>query len=868
VSSIEAEGTDIASPAGRISFYVSVAALSAAMIAAQITIMRVFAIGSWAHFGSLVIAIAMAGFGLASAIMCVARGHFHRRAAAWASGALLAFGPLLVLGNQGAQALGFNPIFLSAGTGQVWVLLGVISCYFLPFLASALFLGSAFLIGAKRFGRVYFADLFGAGLAGLLFLGALALVLPERLFLVPLGLWTISGFAWALAVGRLAYLPALAVAAAAAIGISYAGETISTSPYKGVAYARHFPDAKRLYEDWGPQGYLEVYSSSYFHFAPGLSDMAAIDLPSLPEDAYYGLYVDGDGPTGVMKRLKPDQEGYFRYLPMAMPFVVRPHADTFVVQFGGGLSTRVALGLGAASVVTAEANPMIPRALAAPPIADAIGGPLGDPRVTLIPTEGRIAIGQSGKSYDVVDLSLIDSIGLSSPGGLSVVEKYAYAQEAMERYMRALKPDGILSVTVWNKENPPKAVPKLLATMLAAAEAVDPGPAGQRFFVAHAYLSTATILYRRGGFTPEEAAALAAHAKHMTFDVVWAPGQKGDEAADLKTLQAWSDPLPPDASAPETPPAQTADNDGAKPDDSGVVSEDPAGDIDMSATALYRAMADRMMTGHGDEAAKTYAFSMTPVTDDRPYLAGYVKPQDLPRAIQHFDLLADDWGFLLLWVSLAQSLVVGALLIVLPVVFGWRTIFARQPGKLGLLVYFACLGLGYILVEVTLIAKFVRVLGNPTVSAAVMLTGMLVLSGLGALASTRVQPACRKIIPPLLIAVAALLALYGGVLDPVIEAVGGLGSAGRLACALALAGAPAFLMGFALPSAMTELGRLGKEGFFLWAWGINGLFSVGGAVAAPLIGILFGLHAALWIAAACYALAAPTFFSVLRPRIA
>jgi spermidine synthase len=856
---------EAASPATRGSFYLGVAALSAAMIASQITIMRVFSIGSWAHFGSLVIAIAMAGFGLASAIMCVARDHFHRRAIGWSTGALLAFGPLLVLGNWVAQSLGFNPIFLSAGPAQFWILLGVVGCYFMPFLASALFLGSAFLIGAARFGRVYFADLFGAGLAGILFLGALALVPPADLFLVPLALWLLACLAWAVATRTRLTAPAAIVLCALAAWFSVTGETIYTVPYKGVAYARHFPDARRPYVAWGPQGYLEVYSSSYFHFAPGLSDMAAIDLPSTPEDAYLGLFIDGDGPTGLMKPLSKDDQAYFRYLPMAMPFVIRPHADTFVVQFGGGISTRVALGLGAAKVVAAEANPMIPRALRSDALAGVTGHLLDDPRVTLIPAEGRIAIGQSGQQFDVVDLSLIDSIGLSSAGGLSVVEKYAYTEQALERYIRALKPDGILSMTVWNKENPPKAVPKLLATLLEAAEAVEPGAPGPRFFICHTYLSTATFLYRRGGFTPEEVEALRNHARHMTFDVIWAPGQTGDKAADEKILQAWSDPFQSDEPAP----APSDSDDDTKPDASGVTAEDDgAAGPDMSATALYRAMADEMMAGNGATVERLYGFGMSPVTDDRPYLAGYVKPGDLARALGHFDALADDWGFLLLWVSLAQCLVVGALLIALPVAFGWRTIFARQPGKLGLMGYFACLGLGYILVEVTLIAKFVRALGNPTVSASVMLTGMLVLSGLGALASTRIQASCRRFIPPILLAVAAVLALYGLALDPVIDWVGTLGFAGRLAAALALAGAPAFLMGFALPAAMTELGRLGKEPFFLWAWGINGLFSVGGAVAAPLIGILFGLDTAFWIAAACYALAAPSFFSVLRPRVA
>ena len=54
----------------------------------------------------------------------------------------------------------------------------------------------------------------------------------------------------------------------------------------------------------------------------------------------------------------------------------------------------------------------------------------------------------------------------------------------------------------------------------------------------------------------------------------------------------------------------------------------------------------------------------------------------------------------------------------LPVVFGWRTIFSRQRGKAGTITYFACLGLGYIVVEVGLIANFVLALSNATVLAA------------------------------------------------------------------------------------------------------------------------------------------------------
>ena len=52
-------------------------------------------------------------------------------------------------------------------------------------------------------------------------------------------------------------------------------------------------------------------------------------------------------------------------------------------------------------------------------------------------------------------------------------------------------------------------------------------------------------------------------------------------------------------------------------------------------------------------------------------------------------------------------------------------------------------------------------------------------------------------------------------------------------------------MGFPMPTAMTTLARLGKEHMFLWAWGINGCFSVIGAAAVPLVATTFGLAAVL-----------------------
>ena len=165
----------------------------------------------------------------------------------------------------------------------------------------------------------------------------------------------------------------------------------------------------------------------------------------------------------------------------------------------------------------------------------------------------------------------------------------------------------------------------------------------------------------------------------------------------------------------------------------------------------------------------------------------------------------------------------------LPLVFGWRTIFSHNPGKFRTIIYFACLGAGYIMVEVGLISEFMLALSNATVSASVLITGMLVFSGLGSFVSERYLDRARTVMPKVFIAIGALLIGYGLFLDRVLDLIGTLPYALRLVCCFALIFPPAFLMGFPMPIAMTSLARLGKDHMFLWAWGINGCFSVIGA---------------------------------------
>ena len=101
-------------------FYLAVGLVSAAVIALQIVIMRIFSVGSWAHFGSMVVSLVMMGFGLTSVVMCGANAWFERNWRQVANVALLAFGPLMVAANLLAQQIPFNAIFLISDPVQKW----------------------------------------------------------------------------------------------------------------------------------------------------------------------------------------------------------------------------------------------------------------------------------------------------------------------------------------------------------------------------------------------------------------------------------------------------------------------------------------------------------------------------------------------------------------------------------------------------------------------------------------------------------------------------------------------------------------------------------------------------------------------------
>lgn len=159
------------------------------------------------------------------------------------------------------------------------------------------------------------------------------------------------------------------------------------------------------------------------------------------------------------------------------------------------------------------------------------------------------------------------------------------------------------------------------------------------------------------------------------------------------------------------------------------------------------------------------------------------------------------------------------------------------------------------LVEVSLLQRFVLLLGHPVYSLTVTLCSLLLGTGLGSAASRRLPDAhLRRSLFLVLGLIVALGCCAGFVLAPLIQHSIVAGRASRILIAAAVTLPVGLFLGIPLPAGMRLLARE-RQTLVPWAWGINGALSVVGTTVAVFIAMNWGFSASLLGGAALYAAA-------------
>jgi spermidine synthase len=797
----------------------AVACVSAGVLAYEVLLARLLAIVQWHHFAYMVISVALLGYGASGTFLALARPRLEARAPA----AFAAFAALFGLSAVACFALGerlpFNPLELIWDPRQLLWLGALYAILIVPFFCGAMCVGLALACFAEPVGRIYRADLLGAGIGALGILGLLFLVLPGRaLELVgALGLLAAALVSLGAPASRLRALLYAAGALAMAFTLPPAWTALELSPYKGLSQALRVPGAAVEALRSSPLGLLSAVRSPEipFRHAPGLS------LNNLIEPAaQIGVFTDGEGLSPITAfdgDLAP--LAYLDFTTAALPYHLLDRPQVLVLGAGGGADVLLALYHGAPRIDAVELNPQLVE-LVRGRYADFAGHLYDRPEVRVHVAEARGFVAASDARYDLIQLPLLDAFAAAAAGTLSLNASFVYTIEALETYLGHLAPGGWLAITRWLKL-PPRDSAKLFLTALRALERQGVAEPARQLALIRSW-ETTTLLVKNAPLTPADIERIRAFADARSFDLAWYPGMQAAEANRYNLL---AEPY-----------------------------------FFEAATGLIE----------GPEAfLAQYKFDLVPATDDRPYFFDFFRWRALPEL---WTVAAQsggahlDWGYLILAATLVQAALLSAILVLLPLRLGLRARPHAGRGRIAL--YFGAIGLAFLFLEIASIQRFTLFLAHPLYAIGVVLAGFLVFAGLGAGAAPALeQRLAGRQLDPLALAIAAIVlfaTLYILALPPLFAALAALPDLARIALSLALIAPLAFFMGMPFPLALARL-RISAPDLVPWAWAINGCASVLAAILATLLAMTFGTRVVVFAAAALYLIAGLALPRTARP---
>lgn len=524
------------------------------------------------------------------------------------------------------------------------------------------------------------------------------------------------------------------------------------------------------------------------------------------DDGSKVIVIDADANTFIMNGDPQRWEGsewedMLMDSSAAVANVLRPHGSYAIIGPGGGVDVLRALGNGSPSVTGIEINPIIANTIMRGRYADFAYHLYQRPEVHLHVADGRSFIRSTTEKYDVLEMTLVDTWASTAAGAFALSENNLYTTQAFREYFEHLKPDGMVAVTRWEFEVPREAL-RVVSVATEALHQLGVKDVSRHFIVvSQDQLDedgiNVSVLAKKSEFTPEEEDTVRHYvAQHSPLQVLYTPSTQGNNAFSRL-----------------------------------IMSNDPY------------------------SFSRRYPYNVTPVSDDAPFFFFTLKPGRILHLRTRHSM---DWkvnlGFAVLAMLLVISLVAVLAFLVLPLLI--KRVASNRPAPA--LFYFVAIGLGYILVEVTFIQRFVLFLGHPTYALTVVIFLMLLSSGAGSVASKNWLSNSRRIWIPLISIVAALI-IYVGILPGLLDYFVGAAFGAKLAISAALLIPLGFVMGMPFPSGLRAFSDGGDErgtgNSIEWAWAMNAASSVLGSVLAIVIAIEFGLNVTLACGAAAYALA-------------
>jgi spermidine synthase len=762
----------------------------------EVALTRIFSFTIWYHFAYLTISVALLGFGAAGSILAAYPGLLDDPAKLLRRSCLLA-GVGVIIALVVVSAVPLDPLSVLRDRAQLLNLIIYYVVVTIPFLASGFAIAGTLTIAPERVARLYFYDLVGAGLACFL--------------VVPLIWWlgtptTVALSTAAFAIAAIAYTsrPSARLVAAAVV-VAIAGVAIGTrvdfTPGRNKFISIHMATGARpVFHRWTPINRVDAvaWDDAKQNTRTGYRDWGSSKKYDGPGLNFRMIGYDGDS-CASMYRFDgdPKELEWFHHHVFKAPYVVKPEPEVLIIGVGGGTDILNAIANRAKRIVGIELNPITVE-LGKRDYADYNGGIFNRPEVTMIAAEGRNYLRSHSDTYDMIEINSVDTLSALSSGAYVLSESYLYTSDAVSDYLAHLKPGGVFAMAMGDFNvpgQPARHTVRLLSNVRRAL--LERGVTRPETHVAvigsREGVAMAHTLVKTEPFTPEEIQRLDAFVAAEDFTFWTRPDKRVEHDA---------------------------------------------------ATILWADDAER------DRFYDTADLNFRATTDESPFFFNFYKWTSLARHSGELDAARTfATGQIVLVIMLLQSLIFASLLILAPLL-RLRGALSDVPRLIGYVLYFVALGLGFILLEISFIQRFVLYLGYPTYALSVVLFSLLSFTGLGSYFSGRIDIPERTL-PRLWIALAVLSVAYLVGLPPFFGVTLGAGLAVRIAISIALLAPLGIVLGMFFPLGIRMVTEVSRQ-FVPWAWAINGCATVVGTILAVIAGITWDFRGVTLLALAIY----------------
>lgn len=771
---------------------VAIGLISAAIIAFQLILMQILSYVQWYHFAYMIISIALLGFGAAGTFLTIFQQKLEKNYYTLFPFLLIVTAILIpvVVGIANSEAVRFDSLLIFQDSRHIGKLILTYFIFFLPFLTGALAIGMSFSKFADQIGKIYFSNLIGSGIGGIIAIFFMQWIIPEQ-----------QSFAVAILafVGGIVSLPKnkkkliriiVPLSTLILIILFFYPPRLTPSEYKDISKTMLLPDAKVEYRKSTPHGFVEIVSSPVLRYAPGVS-LAYRD--SFPVRKV--VFNNGNWMGCLLPQpLEANETNILDYTPQALPYHIDNIKNALIINAGTGENVLLALSHQVARITTNETNPEIFNILRQ--------SFEGFYQVQPYQTMPRTLLTPDTNKYDLIELPIVGSFFGNS--GLNAVEpRYELTIEALREMWSKLSEKGMISLSCW-MDYPVRNAYRLLATISLLLDENDIAHPPHHVVAIRSWCAI-TFLVKKSPFKRDEINKVRLFCENRMFDPLVLPEKQEIERDKYNILQ----------------------------------------------DTTFFTHVDQLLSHEKETLIRQYPYRIHPTTDDRPFFFQFVRFKQIPQLIssireKNFPFL--DIGYVLIILTFVQIVFIAAIFILLPLSFRpWKS-----RNKKWVLMYFSGLGLAYMFLEMVFIQHFTFYFGEPTYAASATLGILLFTSGLGSYYSGKFQnnKKMRLAIP---LVIAAILVLYAFVLSPILTATIGIALPLKITIAVVLLGTLGFFLGMPFPIGIDYLSGKNTDDI-PWAWALNGYFSVISTVLATIISVELGYLLLLSMAAFIYAL--------------